>query len=174
MEVAREEDPLDRRHSTRSYGWFLCVGRDGPSCGAALTGNWTVQAPALKSKTPDVLVEAFRLWAVESSDAKDENAATASLVKQILTDVAELVLANIHGGRVDGGMALLLKPQGVTLLAGGREPLAALRQVIEGAVEGQGDWLPIAERAQQGLAFSTASPERQINITQIAHSPTIN
>jgi hypothetical protein len=85
---------------------------------AALSANWTLQFPPLKSTTPDAIVEAFRELAVADERIETSNNLAQS-AKKLVADVATMILANAHDGRVDGGMALLLKPDAVTVLTGG-------------------------------------------------------
>lgn len=86
---------------------------------AALSANWTLQFPPLKSTTPDALIEAFRELAVADVEKDETPKDLARSAKKLVADVATMILANAHEGRVDGGMALLLKPDAVTVLTGG-------------------------------------------------------
>jgi hypothetical protein len=86
---------------------------------ATLTANWAVQLPAFKSTAPDAFIETFRVLAIEDIDEHEKSLGKAMFAKQMAADVADLVLANIHKGRADGGLALVLKPDAVTLAAGG-------------------------------------------------------
>jgi hypothetical protein len=83
---------------------------------AVLMGNWAAQISPMKSTAPDALVEAYRALAVGRIEQEGSRVEEG---KEFVANLAELVLANVHSGRVDGGMAVLLKPDAVTLLAGG-------------------------------------------------------
>lgn len=85
---------------------------------AALAARWNVQLPPLESKALDAMVEAVRTLAVDDEN-NDKPKEPSQLVKQLGVDLTSLLAANARSGRIDGGMALLLKPDAVTVLAGG-------------------------------------------------------
>lgn len=87
---------------------------------ATVVGNWTIQLPSIESPQVSASVDAFRLLITDNFERSGSSSDTVQVAKQLAADVADVVVASAHDGRVDGGSAVVLKPDAVTLLAGGR------------------------------------------------------
>ncbi len=89
--------------------------------GATLTANWAFRFPPQKFPTVDKLVESFRVLAVDEDkpEEKEKPKSTFQTASRLSADLADLVRAGIGSGMADGGMAVVLKPDTVTLLSGG-------------------------------------------------------
>jgi hypothetical protein len=87
--------------------------------GAALSGNWVGRMPEREITTANSVVAYIRaegLKGIEKANKPDEE---TKLAKELLGDALDLVEQTVKSGRIDGGMAVLLDPEAVTLLVGG-------------------------------------------------------
>lgn len=86
---------------------------------AALVGNWAGQIPPQKAESLSSIIETVRAYALDDIDQKNAPDAKAQVAKQLVGSLADLLQANVKSGRVDGGMAVVAKPDALTVLAGG-------------------------------------------------------
>lgn len=133
--------------------------------GAALNANWAGQLPEAKIAMINTMVEAVREQAFRDIDKKDKPEEEDRVAKQLVGDVLDLVWQTAKGGRVDGGLALLLHPESVTLLAGGYVADAAkleklAKQVVkiaEAENSAVGQWVKLDADQYKGVRFHTVS-----------------
>jgi hypothetical protein len=86
---------------------------------AALSGNWVGQIPQRQIATANSVVEMLRAEALKGIEKANKPDDETKLAKELLGDAMDLIEQTIKSGRIDGGMAVLLQPEAVTLLAGG-------------------------------------------------------
>lgn len=109
-ETARQVAHL--RETKSNFGGFLLPD-------AAVTGNWTGRLPKGKIAMLTTVIEALRTQALKDIDQKDQPEKKAEGARKFVGELADLLQQTVDGGRVDGGMAVVLKPQSVTVLVGG-------------------------------------------------------
>ena len=98
--------------STTDFGGFFMPG-------AALAGNWTAKlAPDNVSELVTV-VDLIRKKALDDLEKQGRPKAEAEAAKKLINGLLDVVRPTVASGRVDGGMALLLAPKAMTLVAGG-------------------------------------------------------
>ncbi len=130
--------------------------------GAAMVGNWAVPMPSLRIASLDAVVEAIHVLTTENGEKAEEQATVA---KQLVADLADLVQANVKSGRVDGGMAVLLKPDAATLLTGGyvadgAKLNSAVKLIAAAAARrnpGVAEWIKLDAAEFQSVHFHTLS-----------------
>lgn len=83
---------------------------------AVLMGNWAGQLPTQKAAALTALTELLRVGAV---DRIEREGSRVDEGRQFVADLAALTVETINSGRIDGGMAVVLKPDALTLAAGG-------------------------------------------------------
>jgi len=85
---------------------------------ATLAGHWSGQMPAQKADLLVTVIEAVRKQAMRDIEKEDKSAEEIRVAKQLAGDLFDLVAETAGSGRVDGGMAVVLKSQTATLAAG--------------------------------------------------------
>lgn len=132
---------------------------------AALVGNWAGQIPPQKAESLGRIVETVRAYALDDIDRKNVDAKTAQPAKQLVTSLADLVEANIKNGRVDGGMAIVAKPDALTILAGGHAADSTkltdmVKQIAATAIEqnpNAAEWIRLDAEECQSIRLHTVS-----------------
>ncbi len=119
-----------RRNRSRFAGFML------PE--AALSANWSGTMPERKVAVLDAVVDAVRVQAMHDIERQEKPEAERELAKEVVGTVLDAIEATVEKGRADGGMAVLLDPEAVTILAGGVLTDApsleeAARKVVEAA-----------------------------------------
>ncbi|MCC6126568.1 MAG: hypothetical protein IT426_16530 [Pirellulales bacterium] len=109
-ELAKASESLRNAHS-RFAGFG---GSD-----AAIVGNVNGQLPAFKTDLLKEIFDAVRKRAIEDIEKKEHDAAKAEAGKQFVDKLLPLVQDSIANGRVDKGMAVVLEPRALTVVAGG-------------------------------------------------------
>jgi hypothetical protein len=130
--------------------------------GAALTGNWAGQMPAQKAALLAMIVDAVRDQAVSDIEQKGKRVEEG---KRFVDNLASLLRETVNDGRVDGGMALLLQPDAVTVLAGGRiadgaKLTDAIKLMAKVASEEQpvfADWIKLDAEEYRSIHFHAIS-----------------
>lgn len=87
--------------------------------GAALTGNWVGQLPESKIALAVSVMETVRVEALKGIERAEKPEQEIKIAKELAGEVLDLVEQTLKSGRIDGGLAVLLQPEAVTLLAGG-------------------------------------------------------
>lgn len=87
--------------------------------GAALVGNWAGQIPPQKAEALSGLVETVRVYTIGNSDRENGTKTKTQVARQLVDSLADLLQSNVTSGRVDGGVAVVAKPDALTVLAGG-------------------------------------------------------
>jgi len=85
---------------------------------AMLAGHWSGQMPSQKADLLVTVIEAVRKQAMRDIERQDKSAEEIRVARELAGDVFELVADTARSGRVDGGMAVVLKSQAATLAAG--------------------------------------------------------
>ncbi len=86
---------------------------------AALSGNWVGRASDTDAAEVAKVIGAIRTKAFADIDKKEKSEAEAAVGKQFVGDLLDVLQKTVTSGRADGGVAVLLNPDAVTLLAGG-------------------------------------------------------
>ncbi len=136
--------------------------------GAAISGVCVAECPAGGRDRESLakVFDAVRLEAFKEIDAKQGKQQWADAAKQLIDGLLDVTQQTIASGRVDGGMALMLKPEGVTFvagryIAGGEKLEETLGQLVEAVRKEHPDFVArvlktdVAEH--NGVSFHTLS-----------------
>jgi hypothetical protein len=136
---------------------------------AAIVGNWNGQLPAFKA---DLLKEVFDVAhtkAVADLEKNEHNASKVEAGKQFLDKLFPLLQDTVAGGRVDGGVAVVAKPDALTVLAGGAVAnngrIEEMAKLVLGAVKSDhpemasnlDNWVKLNAEQFQGVTMHTVS-----------------
>ncbi len=132
---------------------------------AAVSGNWTGKMPEKKIAILSAVVEAVRDQAMTDIEKENKPDAEKQAAKKMAGDVFDVAAATIKAGTVDGGMAVLLSPNSVTAIAGGRiadtEKLDELAKQLTAVVRlenpAAGEWIKLDAGRCKGVRLHTAS-----------------
>jgi len=88
---------------------------------AAVTGSWTGRTSVSQEDVAGIatIFDAVRTKAFSDIERQGKPEQETKLGKQLVGDVLDVVQQTLASGSVDGGMAAMLDPDAVTLLAGG-------------------------------------------------------
>jgi hypothetical protein len=114
---AKPDSQLARamRYPQESHSRFAGFGSDD----AAIVANLNGQIPAIKQ---DILKEAVNLArqnAMADIEKKEKDPAAAAVAKKVVDAVFPIIQDTLTNGRVDKGVAVILKPNALTLVTGG-------------------------------------------------------
>jgi hypothetical protein len=86
---------------------------------AAIVGNWNGNLPAFKADMLKEIFDTAQKKALEDLAKKERDPAKAELGKQLIGKIMALLQDTLKNGRVDGGAAVIAKPDALTVVAGG-------------------------------------------------------
>ena len=86
---------------------------------ATLRANWTGELPGVAPSELAAVIESVRSKALENIDQQGQPDRQAEAAKRLLGGMLDVIQQTVAAGRVDGGAAAVLKPDAVTLAAGG-------------------------------------------------------
>jgi hypothetical protein len=89
------------------------------SADAAIVGNFNGQLPAIKVDILKDIFVALHKKAMEDIEKKEHDPAQAQAKKQLVDKLLPLLQDTITNGRIDKGLSVMLKPNAVTVVAGG-------------------------------------------------------
>jgi len=132
---------------------------------AALSGNWTGTMPKQKVEILNTVLEAIRQEALADIEKEDKPKEEKEFSRKLVGDLYAVLKKTVDSARVDGGMAVLLDPQSVTVLAGGyvADPatLEKLSRQITEIVRAEnpvvGSWVKLDADKCQGVRLHTVS-----------------
>jgi len=140
--------------------------------GAALTGNWggtLTDSDATQAKSAITNVRTAALKELKNQGLSPDELKLAS---QLLSDLLDVAEKTIEGKRIDGGLALLLKPGALTFVAGGtiadgaklEKALKQLAAEVQKAEPKVAQILKLDAETHQGIRFHTlAVPTKEMN-----------
>lgn len=132
---------------------------------AALAGNWSGTMPKQKIAICTTIVEAIRKQAMADIEKEDKSDAEKEAARKLAGDLLDVIGKTVKSGNVDGGMAVLLDPESVTLLAGGYvadgATLEKLAKQVTAIVRAEnpvvGSWVKLNAEQCEGVRLHTVS-----------------
>jgi hypothetical protein len=108
-ELARQLDALKNTRS--NFGGFLLPG-------AALGGNWSLRLPETETAGWKSVLELARDETVAQFAQQSKSDQQTIAAMQFVDDVMDMLAQTVAAGRIDGGAAVLVQPNALTVLAG--------------------------------------------------------
>jgi hypothetical protein len=132
---------------------------------ATLSGNWAGKMPPFKSELLEQIIQTVRRHAIADIEKKEHNPDKAETAKKLVEQVTALLFDTLKSGRADGGLAVLLKPDAVTILTGGyvandgrlEELLQTLYRAAKADNPAVADWVKFNADQCQGVQLHTLS-----------------
>ncbi|MBN2579887.1 MAG: hypothetical protein JXB10_12940 [Pirellulales bacterium] len=115
--TGKEGSPIDQAAAALKDGPSRFSGFLLPE--ATLTGNWVGKLPPFKAELLEQILQTVKLQKIAEIEKKERNPERAEAAKKLLVQVIDLLERSVKSGRADGGLAVVLKPQSATILAGG-------------------------------------------------------
>ena len=161
--TAREGTPMAEQvarmsGSTTDYAGFLLDG-------AAMTMNASAKLGEKDIARTKTMLAQFHTNALADLDKQGLPDAASQQAKKMIGDLFAVIEATVDGGRLDGGMALVLDPDAVTLVAGSlvadsAKLEALVKDLVDQLVREQPDAAGLIEfdaEEHQGVQFHTLS-----------------
>jgi hypothetical protein len=86
---------------------------------ATVTGNWTARLPGIDTDRLGTVMDAIRQKAIEDLEKQAKPARETEAGKDLINGLLDVVQKTLEAGRVDGGMAVMLQPEALTMVTGG-------------------------------------------------------
>jgi hypothetical protein len=132
---------------------------------AAFSGNWTGKMPERKIELLGAVVQAVRDKAMTDINKGDKPEAEKEAARKLAGEIFDVAAATVKSGAVDGGMAVLVSPESLTALVGGRvaetgkldKVARQLTEIVRGQNPIVGDWIKLGAETCEGIEFHTVT-----------------